>query len=168
MEFWPSVILRERCSLAPVWHTHLRCASKCPCKSPYLTGVSAATSWISEQSLPVVRSTSHRPAPETAPRSRRTHLRTRKEPFRGNRALGTWNRCIGITGQCTVIGSVVMSTQREKMLAGEMYDPVDPELVAARARARDLCQQLNTTRESEQAERRRILGDLFGKGGDNM
>ena len=25
------------------------------------------------------------------------------------------------------------------MLAGEMYDPLDPELVAARASARDLC-----------------------------
>jgi Maltose acetyltransferase hexapeptide capping motif len=28
-----------------------------------------------------------------------------------------------------------MSTQREKMLVGEMYDPFDPELVAARERA---------------------------------
>ena len=61
-----------------------------------------------------------------------------------------------------------MSTQREKMLAGETYDPFDPELVAARSRARDLCQQLNTTRESQEAERRRILRDLFGKGGDSV
>ena len=67
-----------------------------------------------------------------------------------------------------VIRSLVMATQREKMLAGEMYDPFDPELVAARARARDLCQQFNTTRESEQAERRRMLRDLFGKGGDSV
>jgi hypothetical protein len=35
-----------------------------------------------------------------------------------------------------------MPTQREKMLAGETYDPFDPERVAGRARARDLCQQL--------------------------
>ena len=35
------------------------------------------------------------------------------------------------------------------------------ELVAARARARDLCQQLNGTRETEEAERRRILRDLL-------
>ena len=61
-----------------------------------------------------------------------------------------------------------MSTQRQKMLAGELYDPFDPELVAARARARDLCQQLNATRESEGAERRRILGGLFGTGGDSV
>jgi Maltose acetyltransferase len=34
------------------------------------------------------------------------------------------------------------------MLAGEMYDPLDPELVAARADARDLCQRVNATREA--------------------
>ena len=61
-----------------------------------------------------------------------------------------------------------MSTERRKMLNGEMYDPLDPELVAARARARDLCQRLNATRESEAEERRRILRDLFGTGGDTV
>jgi maltose O-acetyltransferase len=59
-------------------------------------------------------------------------------------------------------------TEREKMLAGELYDPFDPELVAARERARDRCQTLNATRESQQQERRRILSDLFGKGGDSV
>jgi len=54
------------------------------------------------------------------------------------------------------------------MLAGEMYDPFDPELATARIRARDLCQDLNATRESQEAERRRILRDLFGKGGDTV
>jgi len=58
-----------------------------------------------------------------------------------------------------------MRTERDKMLAGELYDPMDPELVAARVRARDLCQALNGTRESEQEERRRILTELFGSGG---
>ena len=61
-----------------------------------------------------------------------------------------------------------MRTEREKMLAGEMYDPLDGELIAGRERARDLCQQLNATREAEQVERRRILCDLFGKGGDSV
>jgi maltose O-acetyltransferase len=51
------------------------------------------------------------------------------------------------------------------MLAGELYDPLDPELTAARERARDLCRQLNDTRASEHAERRRILQDLLGAGG---
>ena len=47
-----------------------------------------------------------------------------------------------------------MSAERRKMLAGELYNPLDPELVAARERARDLCQTLNATREAEQEERR--------------
>src|SRR3982751_3269478 len=59
-------------------------------------------------------------------------------------------------------------TERQKMLAGEMYDPFDPDLVAGRERARDLCQELNATRESQQEDRRRLLRDLFGKGGDSV
>ena len=54
------------------------------------------------------------------------------------------------------------------MLAGEMYDPFDPELAAARARARDLCQELNATREGQPGDRRRILSALFGRGGDSV
>ena len=59
-------------------------------------------------------------------------------------------------------------TERQKMLAGEMYNPFDPGLVAARERARDLCQALNATRESQQDERRRVLRELFGRGGDSV
>src|SRR6266702_337810 len=59
-------------------------------------------------------------------------------------------------------------TEREKMLAGELYDPLDAELSAARERARDLCQALNATREAEQEARRAILRDLFGKGGETV
>jgi maltose O-acetyltransferase len=54
------------------------------------------------------------------------------------------------------------------MLAGELYDPLDPELVAGRDRARDLCQALNATREAQQEERRRIVRDLFGAGGESV
>ena len=61
-----------------------------------------------------------------------------------------------------------MPTEREKMLAGELYDPLDPDLVAARERARDLCQALNATREADAKGRRRILIDLFGAGGDQV
>ena len=59
-----------------------------------------------------------------------------------------------------------MTTERQKMLAGELYDPLDRELVAARERARDLCWQINATREAQHAERRRLLVDLLGTGGD--
>jgi maltose O-acetyltransferase len=61
-----------------------------------------------------------------------------------------------------------MPTELEKMLAGELYDPLDPELARARDRARDLCQDLNATRERDQDARRRILKELLGKGGDTV
>ncbi|HEV7867143.1 MAG TPA: sugar O-acetyltransferase [Chthoniobacteraceae bacterium] len=61
-----------------------------------------------------------------------------------------------------------MDTEREKMLRGELYDPLDPELIAARNRARDMCQALNRTSEADTAERARILTDLFGAGGDGV
>ena len=61
-----------------------------------------------------------------------------------------------------------MPTEREKMLAGELYDPLDPELTSARDRARDLCQSLNATREAQTEERRQILRQLFGSGGDTV
>jgi maltose O-acetyltransferase len=60
-----------------------------------------------------------------------------------------------------------MRTEREKMLAGELYDPLDPELVLARGRARGLCQDLNATRERDQDARRSILKQLFGRGGES-
>jgi len=59
-----------------------------------------------------------------------------------------------------------MSTEREKMLAGELYDALDPELVMARERAHDLCLALNTTRDGEADARRRIMRELFAVGGD--
>ena len=59
-------------------------------------------------------------------------------------------------------------SERDKMLAGQLYDPFDNELVQARNRARDLCQDLNATREGDQAERRRILRELFGAGGESV
>jgi maltose O-acetyltransferase len=61
-----------------------------------------------------------------------------------------------------------MRSEKEKMLAGELYDPFDPELVRARERARDLCQGLNASRERDQEVRRSILNQLFGQGGDSV
>lgn len=58
--------------------------------------------------------------------------------------------------------------EQEKMLAGELYDPQDPALVTARERARDLCRDLNATREGDKEGRRRILRELFGTGGESV
>jgi maltose O-acetyltransferase len=61
-----------------------------------------------------------------------------------------------------------MKTDRQRMLDGELYDPMDAGLVAGRTRARDLCQALNATREAEGDERRRLLAALFATGGDSV
>lgn len=61
-----------------------------------------------------------------------------------------------------------MPTEKDKMLAGELYDPLDVELMRMRERARDLCWELNATRERDQDSRRRILIDLLGSGGDSV
>jgi maltose O-acetyltransferase len=61
-----------------------------------------------------------------------------------------------------------MLTEQDKMLAGELYDALDPALVSARTRARDLCLELNQSRESDEAQRRRILMELFKQGGDSV
>jgi maltose O-acetyltransferase len=61
-----------------------------------------------------------------------------------------------------------MVTERERMLAGELYDPLDAELVAARRRARALCLELNAMPEDETAARRALLASLFACGGDTV
>jgi maltose O-acetyltransferase len=61
-----------------------------------------------------------------------------------------------------------MSSEFEKMLAGELYDALDPDLVQARNRARDLCQDLNATRETDRELRRKLLVSIFGKGGETV
>jgi len=61
-----------------------------------------------------------------------------------------------------------MRSEWQKMVAGELYDPMDPELVAARERARDLCWELNALRDREADARRAILRQLFAAGGDTV
>ena len=54
------------------------------------------------------------------------------------------------------------------MIAGELYDPMDPELVVGRARAGELCHSLNHSPEADAVGRRRILTALFKIGGDSV
>jgi len=61
-----------------------------------------------------------------------------------------------------------MRTEREKMIAGELYDSFDPDLVRARTRAHDLCYALNATRDGDDAARRQIFEQLFATGGSDV
>lgn len=60
-----------------------------------------------------------------------------------------------------------MMTEKEKMLAGRLYHPLDPQLIAERRRARLLFHALNGTRDDQTEERRRIIGELIPSAGAN-
>ena len=59
-------------------------------------------------------------------------------------------------------------TEREKMLAGELYDCSDPELLAQWHRAKDLVRAYNLTASEALEEKDRILTALLGKRGANL
>ncbi len=54
-----------------------------------------------------------------------------------------------------------MKTEKEKMLAGELYVAADPELVAERIRARQLTQRLNAADPADEATYRTIAAELL-------
>ncbi|MBW6391103.1 sugar O-acetyltransferase [Billgrantia antri] len=55
-----------------------------------------------------------------------------------------------------------MKSEKEKMLAGELYDPRDPQLLEERHRARILTKAFNDTRDDQGQERKRLLLELIG------
>ena len=54
-----------------------------------------------------------------------------------------------------------MKTEKEKMLAGELYDALDEQLSRERVKARLLIKKLNDSREDEVEERSKILSELL-------
>ena len=58
-------------------------------------------------------------------------------------------------------------TEREKMLSGALYASEDPELAAARIRARTLCGRLNQTPPEEREAQEEIIRRLFASVGEN-
>jgi maltose O-acetyltransferase len=58
-----------------------------------------------------------------------------------------------------------MKTEKEKMIAGELYDPLNKQLVEDRLRTRLLIKELNDTREDEIVERIQILQLLIPNAG---
>lgn len=59
-----------------------------------------------------------------------------------------------------------MTSEKEKMLNGELYDAGDPELVADRERARELTGRYNRTTVHDQTERRNLITELLGACGE--
>ena len=59
-------------------------------------------------------------------------------------------------------------TEKQKMLAGELYLPSDPELAAESKRARRLLRMYNGTTEEEQELRAQLLKELFASVGSSI
>lgn len=56
-----------------------------------------------------------------------------------------------------------MSTEKEKMIAGELYRSADETLSRDRLRARQLIHRYNHSQAEEHTLRQQILADLFGQ-----
>ena len=61
-----------------------------------------------------------------------------------------------------------MNTEKEKMLAGELYDPLDAQLSEDRWKARFLIKKLNDSAEDQSEERGNILMQLIPNAGEGL
>jgi maltose O-acetyltransferase len=61
-----------------------------------------------------------------------------------------------------------MKTEKEKMLDGSLYNPLDKQLTEERMRTRLLIKELNDTREDQVEERTRILKCLIPNSGEGL
>ena len=61
----------------------------------------------------------------------------------------------------------IKMTEKEKMLAGEVYSAIDPQLLEELKVAREKIFEYNALRPSETDKMKKIIKDLFGHVGDN-
>jgi maltose O-acetyltransferase len=59
-------------------------------------------------------------------------------------------------------------TEREKMLAGEMYNPLDEELIAMRLKARLITREFNKLSAEQEEKRKELIKNLFGSTGEQI
>ncbi|PRY83935.1 sugar O-acetyltransferase [Alkalibacterium olivapovliticus] len=59
-----------------------------------------------------------------------------------------------------------MISNKNKMIAGELYDPIDPQLLEERKRGHDTAERFN--RADSDDERKGIIKTLFGSTGQNI
>lgn len=61
-----------------------------------------------------------------------------------------------------------MKTEKDKMLTGEFYNALDPQLSAERRSARNILAEFNRTLDEEESRREALLRSLFGEMGENV
>jgi maltose O-acetyltransferase len=64
--------------------------------------------------------------------------------------------------QASSASTSAMKSEKEKMLAGELYNPLDPELSRERQHAREHCKRLNESVPGDAGPRAHILRALLG------
>jgi maltose O-acetyltransferase len=61
-----------------------------------------------------------------------------------------------------------VKSEKQKMLAGELYNALDPELSMGRRKARQMLKELNDSQDEEPEKRKAIIRSLFGAIGNNI
>lgn len=61
-----------------------------------------------------------------------------------------------------------MKTEKQKMLAWELYSALVPELAAERTRARNLLKELNDSHESDQELKVAVIDQIFASAGQGI
>jgi maltose O-acetyltransferase len=61
-----------------------------------------------------------------------------------------------------------MKSEKEKMLGGELYNPLDPKLFTERQRVRLLFKAFNDTSDDQRAERLRLLQEIIPMAGKEL
>lgn len=61
-----------------------------------------------------------------------------------------------------------MKTEKQKMLSGELYDPLDEQLSEERLQARLLIKELNDLRENQVERRAKVLKNLIPDSGESI
>ena len=61
-----------------------------------------------------------------------------------------------------------MMTEKEHMLAGNMYNPMDEQLVKERHQARLLFHKINSLNDDSKEERNKLLYQLIENAGKNL
>lgn len=61
-----------------------------------------------------------------------------------------------------------MRTEREKMIAGEMYNPLDEQLMNEREIGKRFCREYNSTDDTNYELRKNMIKKFLGKTGENL
>lgn len=61
-----------------------------------------------------------------------------------------------------------MRSEKAKMISGEMYNPMDKELLEGRERAKRFCKEYNSVDDTNYLKRKEMLKEILGSTGKNL